>query len=164
MQIVLSGSFCFSEAPWLRWMDVKYGLVHGFLSSAGVVEYATNGLVINSPAEQYELACLDSNNHDDILACVNRLALSDVSDADDAETVWMFLILLWLFKHRSEYEDPLGVVEDIYADFNYPKSMAPIVRYMPAADPSLVGEHQLIINWSNMMESLRVELQSNRCK
>lgn len=74
----------------------------------------------------------------------------------------MFLIFLWVFINRDKYQDPLGVVEELYADFDYPESIASIVRYMPAIDPSLEGENQLFKNWSDILESFRQELLASR--
>ncbi|OEC32586.1 hypothetical protein A7D25_23310 [Pseudomonas sp. 21C1] len=162
MQIVLESGFCFSEAPWLSWGDIKYGLDRGFLSSIGVVEYAVKRLSAESPAEQYELACLDGDNANDVQECVSRLAVKDARDVEWAEKTWIFLILLWVFINRDRYQDPLGIVEELYADFDYPESIASIVRYVPAVDPSLEGEDQLFKNWSDILESFRQKLQASR--
>jgi hypothetical protein len=162
MQIVLDGGFCFSEAPWLSWGDIKYGLDRGFLNSTGVVEYAVKRLSSESPAEQYELACLSGDDGNDVQECVSRLAVKDVRDVGGAEKAWMFLIFLWVFINRDKYQDPLGVVEELYADFDYPESIASIVRYMPAIDPSLEGENQLFKDWSDILESFRQELLASR--
>lgn len=162
MHIVLDGGFCFSEAPWLSWGDIEYGLDRGFLTSTGVVEYAVKRLSAESPAEQYELACLTGDDANDVRECVGRLAVKDVRDVGGSEKAWIFLSFLWVFINRGKYQDPLGIVEELYADFDYPESAAPIVRYMPAADPSVAGENQLFKNWSNMLESSRRELQASR--
>ncbi|HIQ51678.1 MAG TPA: DUF2247 family protein, partial [Pseudomonas pachastrellae] len=83
-------------------------------------------------------------------------------DVGGSEKAWIFLSFFWVFINRGKYQDPLGIVEELYADFDYPESVAPIVRYMPAADPSVAGENQLFKNWSNMLESSRRELQASR--
>ncbi|MCY1365781.1 hypothetical protein D9M69_526460 [compost metagenome] len=162
MHIVLDGGFCFSEAPWLSWEDIKYGLEHGFLNSGGVIEYAVEGLSADSPAEQYELACLAGDDASDVQECVSRLAVKCVRDVRGSEKAWIFLVFLWVFRNKEIYQDPLGVVEELYADFGYPESVASVVRYMPAADPSLDGEDQLFKNWSSMLELFRKELQASR--
>ncbi|WP_422403358.1 DUF2247 family protein [Pseudomonas sp. GZD-209] len=161
MHIILEGGFCFSEAPWLSWGEIKYGLDRGYLTPKGVVEYALKRLSAESTADQYELACLAGDEVDNIRECVIRLAAKDVRDDKASAKAWMFLIFLWVFINRGEYQDPLGVVEELYADFDYPESVASIVRYMPAADPSLEGEDQLLKNWSNLLDSFRRELEGS---
>lgn len=162
MRIVLDGGFCFSEAPWLSWGEIKYGLERGFLTSTGVIEYAIKRLSAESPAGQYELACLTGDDANDVWECVSRLAAKDVRYDGESGKVWVFLIFLWVFINRSKYQDPLGVAQELYADFDYPESVAPIVRYMPAADPSLEGDDQLLKNWSSMLEVSRREFQVGR--
>lgn len=164
MHVVLDGDFCFSEAPWLSWRDIKYGLEHGFLSATGVVEFAVNSLVAESSAELYELACLSGNDFEEIQRCLDSLEAKNLGDVEYLEEVWIFLILLWIFMNRETYKDPLGVLEELYADFDYPQIMTRLIRYMPAADNFLEGEEQLFKNWSNMLDSFREKLQAARSR
>ena len=147
MHIVLDGGFCFSEAPWLSWTDIQYGLERGFLSTQGVVEFAVNSLSADAPAEQYELACLSDDDVNDVKNCVTHLAAKDIREFEDTKKAWMFLVFLWVFKNKDRYQDSLGVAEELYADFDYPDSISPIIRYMPSANASLEGEDQLFKNW-----------------
>ena len=39
-----------------------------------------------------------------------------------------------LFIQRNKFQDSLGGVEKIYADFNYPEEIESFVRYMPLSD------------------------------
>lgn len=162
MHIVLDGGFCFSEAPWLSWGEIKYGFDRGFLTPTGVVEYAVKSLSVESSAEHYELACLTGDDANDVREYVGRLAVKDVQGDRCSEKVWIFLVFLWVFINRDKYQDPLGVAEELYASFDYPESVAPIVRYMPVVDSDLEGEDQLYKKWSNMLELSRLELQAGR--
>ncbi|MFK4235759.1 DUF2247 family protein [Pseudomonas guariconensis] len=162
MHMVLDGGFCFSEAPWLSWSEIKYGLDRGFLTPLGVVEYAVKSLSAESSAEQYELACLSGDDADDVRDCVDRIAVRDVQCDRCSEEVWVFLVLLWVLVNRDRYQDPLGVVEGVYADFDYPESVAPIFRYMPAVESDLEGDDQLYRKWSSMLELSRLKLQAGR--
>jgi hypothetical protein len=47
---------------------------------------------------------------------------------------WLFLVLSSLFENRSQIGDPLGEVESVYADFEYPQEIAGFVRFMPTTD------------------------------
>ncbi len=38
-------------------------------------------------------------------------------------------------ENRETVEDPFAVVEELYADFDYPEEIAGFVRYMPPEDP-----------------------------
>jgi len=49
----------------------------------------------------------------------------------------MYILLNWVFEHKEYYEDPLKVVEFIYDDFDFPKSIVKFVRYKPTDQPLL---------------------------
>jgi hypothetical protein len=40
-------------------------------------------------------------------------------------------------ENKDSYSDPLVLVEQLYADFNYPETIASFVRYMPSEEPDL---------------------------
>lgn len=164
MHIILDGGFCFSEAPWLSWQDIKYGLNQGFLNPAGVVEYAVKGLSDDSCAEHYELACLTGDNVNDVQECLDKLAALKEENIEGLEGVWLFLILLWVFQNRGSYQDPLGVVEELYADFNYPESISSIVRYMPAESLNSDGEARIFENWADLLISFRRGFEASRSR
>lgn len=61
------------------------------------------------------------------------------------------LVLAWIYENREGVADPLGIVEEIYADFDYPGEVAPFVRYMPMSGPDLCSreknEERMYGNW-----------------
>jgi hypothetical protein len=159
VDIKLDSNFCLEEAPWMQWGDIKYGLERGFLSPRGAVQYAVKNLTVDSSAEHYELACLAGDDVNEVMQHVSNLASEFPRDTEREEKVWIFLIFLWVFRNRNSYRDPLGVVEELYADFGYPVSVSSFVRYMPTANASLEGDEWLFKNWSDMLDVLRRELQ-----
>lgn len=159
MKIVLSGKFCCEEASWLCWGDILYGLEHGYLNSKGVVEYAVDKLSINSPPECYELASGAEINHHEIQKCVVQLAKEECHESHFAVDSFIFLEFLWVFKNRDLYPDPLGIVEELYAEFDYPESVAPFVRYMPPEDGVGGGNERLYENWKKMLDCYREKLK-----
>jgi len=162
MRVVVDGGFCFLEAPWLTWADVRYGLHKSFLSTQGVVDYALFTLSEGSVPEHYELACAKGDDTVTVQQCLSRLS-ADV-DLDDPLLlkIWLFLVLLWVFKNRINYSDPLRVLEGFYADFGYPEIVESAVRYMPAADGGSGSDDALFENWLGILESLREELRAIR--
>jgi hypothetical protein len=62
---------------------------------------------------------------------LHSLANKDLSPATDTTKPWIFLLLSFLFEHQENYDDPLEIVEELYADFNYPEEISSLVRYMP---------------------------------
>jgi hypothetical protein len=164
MKFILSGQFCFLEAPWLSWEDLRYGLNKGFLDTRGVVEYAIGTLSNTSVPAHFELTCLAVDDDFAIYECLDRLAGEADQDAVYLQRVWLFLCLLWIFRNKDAYEDPLGVVEELYSDFDYPEIMAPAVRYMPTSDSSPGSEARLYVKWQETLDILRAEVRQDRVK
>ncbi len=63
---------------------------------------------------------------------------------------WLYIILNDVFHRKHEFEDPLGEVEKIYADFDYPEEIESFVRYMPPTDGYIPAEHSLEENISRL--------------
>lgn len=73
---------------------------------------------------------------------------------------WLLILLRCVFIGRKLYEDPLGVVELIYSDFNYLKEIDSFVKYMPAIDGYTPSIHsfdenisRLYPNWESYIKS-----------
>ncbi|EPH9348967.1 TPA: DUF2247 family protein, partial [Neisseria gonorrhoeae] len=54
---------------------------------------------------------------------------------------WLYILLNDVFHRKEEFEDPLGEVEKIYADFDYPEEIESFVRYMPPKDGYIPSNH-----------------------
>ena len=70
------------------------------------------------------------------------------SAANDTEIQesWLYAILTWVYEHRDKLPDPLGIVEELYADFDYPPEISSFVRYMPPSDnyePKLIPTNKI---------------------
>ena len=53
-------------------------------------------------------------------------------DETAARKKWAYLLLKRLYEKKTEVADPLGLVEHIYADFDYPEELEGFVRWMPS--------------------------------
>ncbi len=92
-----------------------------------------------------------------------RLAVLDGNlTEDEISTRWLVALLADLYAKREVVADPLGEVEKIYADFDYPESVESFVRYMPATggyDPAAHSHEQnvarLVENWKAFLDSAR---------
>ena len=68
-----------------------------------------------------------------------------------AKDKWLYLSLASLFENKEYMDDPLSVVEDIYADFEYPPEIQSFVRYMPATDNYAPRDHTAEENNERLM-------------
>ena len=79
-----------------------------------------------------------------------------------ARSLWLYLLLAWLFEIRDRLEDPLGAVESVYCDFSHPREIEKLIKYMPAGEGGPVGETGLIERWREFVERRRQELAHDR--
>lgn len=136
----------------LTWNEVKYGIMQGLFHPRDATEVALDAVERGADSELIlELAA--SNPHESVLSLVERLAACETpQEVRAVQRKWTFLVLAWVFEHRNEYEDPLDIIEKIYADLDYPEQVAPFVRYMPEEGPDLGSkernEQRLFQRWA----------------
>lgn len=103
-------------------------------------------LSINSPPESYELASGAEISHHEMHKYAVQLAREERHKSHFAVDNFIFLGFLWVFKNMDLYPDPFGIVEELNAEFDYPESVAPFVRYMPPEDGVGGGNERLYEN------------------
>jgi hypothetical protein len=135
----------------VTWREVEFGLQNGWLTDEAAIELAIDRVNAGDDSpDVVDLASLLPHDLYKVPEIVRRLAERDPECSRDK---WLFLLLAWLYEHRADVEDPLGVVEELYADFDYPEGMASFVRYMPPQDPSRVGESYLLDAWRRYLDT-----------
>jgi hypothetical protein len=135
----------------LSWNDLKYAYERGIVKSKTVIDFAC------------EAACRDSQSSADLISLANchpsesisekllRIASTESKDQPEQEKRWALILACYVGENKL-VEDPLSLVEEIYADFGYPKELAPFVRYMPLNGPDL-GSVQA--NENRMFDALK---------
>ncbi|EGL19879.1 MULTISPECIES: DUF2247 family protein [unclassified Paenibacillus] len=147
----------------LTWSDLLFAVEQGYMSREAAVEHAIN--IVGKEKEKthqkvLELACLtnEESNFWYIDELLNQIYEQDGSSSRDK---FLFLLLNWIFEHKELYLDPLEMVENIYADFNYPEKISEFVRYMPSKRTitSLVklNTAYLYNRWKEFLEQERVK-------
>jgi hypothetical protein len=136
----------------LTWREVEFGLENGWLSDDAAIDLAIDRVTAGDDSRDVvELASVLPHEKYKIPQIVRRLAERDPRCSKDK---WLFLLLAWLYEHRKIVEEPLAVIEQLYADFGYPEEIASFVRYMPAQDPSRVGEPYLLDAWRRYLDTV----------
>ena len=145
----------------LTWADIVWGFKNGWLDAASVVEYAVAQLASDDDAAApvVELAGLTRSEFAEVPFLLEKVVgAAEPESNTDSERKWLYLVLAWVYDRRAELSDPLGVVEQLYADFGYPAELRGFVRYMPPEDyyepqaythaenlADTLGEHQPVI-------------------
>lgn len=147
----------------LTWADVAWGYWKGWLDPDSVVEYAVTQLAGNDDAGSavVELAGLTRSDLAEVPLLLEKVVGAERSENNRAsERKWLYLVLAWVYDCRAELSDPLGVVEQLYADFGYPEELRGFVRYMPPEDHYEPQAHthaenitRLFSKWEEYLES-----------
>jgi hypothetical protein len=132
-----------SQRVELSWTEIKFGLDHELVKPKAAIEKAAEHLsgTDAAPKELVELASLAES--EPVADLVSHLTKIETPPSDERiKDKWLYLVLAWLFEHRVSLVDPLGMVETVYSDFDYPKEIASFVRYMPMDGPDLGNREQ----------------------
>ena len=150
----------------LSWRAVLYGLENELAAPTVPVEAAANRLgdSEDTPPALLELAIAEAD--EPVRHLVQALAATEeLADELSLREMWLYLVMAWVYEHKSEVADPLGVVERIYADFDYPESISGLVRYMPSDMPDLgspeANEERLMKRWESFLADERSRLDES---
>lgn len=157
----------FSKLVELNWHDVLFATENGFLSYQSAIEHATVELDNNGDYSEtvFDLACLSPDEAvypHLIQQYLDELAKKICDEAkNETRNKVMYILLNWVFEHKDYYEDPLKVVEFIYDDFDFPKSIVNFVRYKPTDQPLLstveANIERLYNNWNSFLETQKAK-------
>lgn len=140
----------------LTWKDILYAIKRNLLSPDSAITHAVAQI---SKTEEYDQLLFDLASlfkGESVQPYLDKLArLEEGLDESALNEKWLYLVLDWTFENKDKYTDPLGRVEEIYADFNYPEAIVSFVRYMPSDGPSLgktkLNELQLYKKWEEYL-------------
>ena len=141
----------------LSWCDVLFGIENGLFALESAIELACLRLAADaSPAPELLALGISDVAEGGVKDLVRHLAESERAEGSvRTHDKWLYLVLAWIFERRTAYPDPLQMVEEVCADFDYPASVASFVRYMPDPEPSLgsvaANEARLYERWHQFL-------------
>ncbi|MFG2907033.1 DUF2247 family protein [Kitasatospora sp. NPDC048286] len=132
--------------------ELEYGHREGWIDADGVISLCTRRLEAGQVSQTEEtIALLLSDEADQVAGLLEG---SDAGlAADDLRLVWRYLALAWAYENREDLGDALGVVEMLYAGFDYPSEMDGFVRYMPAQPGQTTGIDALMSRWEEFVRN-----------
>lgn len=145
--------FVLAEDVPLSAKDLSYGLRRGFIKELAVVQIAVHEVECGTDdAALLDLAAVLSdelNKVANILKSFNALCQDNI---DETNRRWLYLELKAAYLERNRLKDPLGVVEQMYADFGCPDSIESLVRYMPLRDGVQPGPEAIMERWARFLD------------
>lgn len=138
--------------------ELAFGFSEGFLSRSGVVDVALAkleaGVELSSAEER--VALLLSDELDLVDDLVDDLGVGS-EPWERRARFWLLLVLSWVLENRDEFDDPLGLVELLYADFDYPEEIEGLVRFMPLQPGQEAGVAALERRWEAFVDRVSGE-------
>lgn len=148
----------------LNWQDWHWAFHKGLIAQDDLIQLACE-LIFHSEDDGalLELASVLHEDRQHVEGILGNLAKSSPKlEADESEEKWLYILLAWVFHQKQHYADPLGEVERIYANFDYPEKLEPFVRYMPAKgsyDPKAHSRSEnidrMMLSWSQYLAGER---------
>lgn len=136
--------------------DLRYGLERFFIKEWAVIDIAV-GEVRRGTSDPllHDLAALLRDEVERLPEIFGELDYPGrFDDPRESSRKWLYLQLKAAYLKRRQLNDPLGVVEQIYADFDYPPAISRLIRYMPASVPGdEVGEAGLLQRWARFLDN-----------
>lgn len=149
----------------LSWHDALWGYEHQMIGWSGIVELAKDRLCCKVDQLIIELSQLKKSEAWKVGELLHGLVFVEYEQSELALIKkWLFLNLYWLFENKEKIEDPLGEVEKIYADFNYPHEIESFIRYMPASGNYDPAQYTIKENINRLFYNWRVYLDLMQCE
>lgn len=141
----------------VTWETIMYGIERNYILPNIAIEHAINELSQKENYPQYLIELASLSKDESVYPYLNELADLEIIEEDEvSKDKWLYLMLDWTYNNRHKYSDSLGLVEQIYADFDYPVQISTFVRYMPSNEPDLgsleLNEARLYRSWGNYLE------------
>lgn len=136
--------------------ELAYGYRNGWLARDDVVAVALQKFEAGVSLRESEetLALLLSDEFDQVDDLVGELQFGDQPQERRAR-YWLFLALAWLLEHPEIADDPLEVIELLYADFDHPSEIQGLVRYMPPPNGARTGLDAIRDRWVEYVEDAK---------
>lgn len=148
-------------------LELVYGFEHGWLDAEGAVRVAeavlSRGTALPEAVEELALLLRDERYRvaELVGAAAEELSSRKVPVAsEDPSRIWLYFALAWLYEHRVDFVEPLEVVEQLYADFEYPSEIQGLVRFMPPPPGEPAGTAGIALRWSSYLARLAAEFSA----
>lgn len=144
----------------LNWMDLLWAYKSNLLTWKDLIQVAIDRVDSDSDNSlEIELAAVDKESVWKVSELAQTLAKQCSNSDEESKQKWLFLCLAWAYENREKLADPLGVVEGIYADFDYPSAIESFVRFLPPSDGYVPAQHtqeqnhqRLMANWEKYLQ------------
>lgn len=134
--------------------EIAVGFRLGYVDDRTVVRLCEQELAsgASTPPAVEELALLLSDDFDRVPALVAQVESAAEATGEQPWRVWLYLVLTWTYEHRDQSGDPMGDIEAVYAEFEYPEEMEGFVPFLPPPPGQASGREAVEERWRAYLE------------
>lgn len=151
----------------LTWESIYWGIKRDFIGVNSAIEYA-NMIIENNPDKAtspiIELLICDTTDKNDILSLLSNIISDDKGLEDGREQsvrIIRYAILKDMQRNIKGNQELLTAIEDVYADFDYPKDMEQLISYMPVQETDYdVSKHTIEENEQHLADKFNAFSES----
>lgn len=142
----------------LTWHELDFAYKQSIAERQDVVAFAVDVLEEEMLGYEQVLELAIIEEYEEISSVLNALlGIEPPQEEKEIKGKWLYLLLADLYENRKDYENALAVVEELYADFDYPEEITNFVRYMPSEEAKKLTEQanveRLISNWKKYLDN-----------
>jgi|26BtaG_2_1085354.scaffolds.fasta_scaffold16958_2 hypothetical protein len=161
-----NSSFEFLDSLSLTWNDISWSYKNNILDLEYVEHYVNNLLNSGNDTDFNLSVYLDfaeGSEYDVASRMDNLFKILSENKKDIISKRWLYIILKYIYITRNSYENPFQLIDDIYADFDYPTDIESFVSYMPINENDLAcrenenGLSLLKKNWERYLQEFEEE-------
>lgn len=111
--------------------DLRWAFENGIIGAQVVVDVASAMLADGNESERVvQLAALTHQELPEVKQILGGCL--EGADIDTIGAKWLWLTLSWVYEQEGDEDSVFDTIDELYADFGYPKEMVPFGPYAPA--------------------------------
>ncbi|WP_077927561.1 DUF2247 family protein [Wohlfahrtiimonas populi] len=156
-KINITYDFMVNALDTISWKELLWGIKNHIINSDVINAIAYDKYCLDDENDQILL--LTYQNEDDYSFLHNLCLLSSKEDTDIDYNKLLYLILFWLYSNQEKYNDPMKIIELIYANFDYPESLKSFIGY-ESYDGKCFGRQYMYDNWFRYINENKLKYKS----
>lgn len=150
----------------LSWEVIFWGIKNEIIGADSAIAYA-NTLIKNNVNENEALIVnvliLEDVCKDNVLRLISKAAPGDNFGEYNSLRILRYIILNDIKDSAEENDTVLDAVENVYADFDYPSDMNPLIRYIPVENDKYDAfKHTQEENKQRLIEKFELFLKTEK--
>jgi hypothetical protein len=129
------------------WNDLAWAATNHWLDAKSLADLA-DGLARDNDALRVAIHERDlADDEAGLRSILVRQAKREGHLEAAAREHWLHVAVVWVYEHRSLFDDPWAILEEIWEAFGHPKSINGLVRWMPVPIGESAGGAAMMERW-----------------